>query len=185
MRTVRSAERYAKALLEIAVEQKVEDAVKADMELLLSGLSQSRELRNMMLSPIIKPDQKQAVIDKIFGNDIGTLTMTFLKLLVSKHREMYLKEMTSAYIRAWRTHKNIKQLSITSAHPLTAEQREEMIKRASAWANCEIEIEEKVDPELIGGFILRLDDKQIDASISSQITELKSSFDKNLYIPEL
>ena len=59
-----------------------------------------------------------------------------------------------------------------------------MIAQAEKWANSSIEVEERVDPDLIGGFVLRLDDRQIDASILTQINELKSSFDKNLYIPE-
>ena len=59
-----------------------------------------------------------------------------------------------------------------------------MIAQAEKWANSSIEVEERVDPDLIGGFVLRLDDRQIDASILAQINELKSSFDKNLYIPE-
>ena len=59
-----------------------------------------------------------------------------------------------------------------------------MIAQAEKWANSSIEVEEQVDPELIGGFVLRLDDRQVDASILTQINELKSSFDQNLYIPE-
>ena len=58
-----------------------------------------------------------------------------------------------------------------------------MIAQAEKWANSSAEVEERVDPDLIGGFVLRLDDRQIDASILTQINELKSSFDKNLYIP--
>ena len=59
-----------------------------------------------------------------------------------------------------------------------------MIAQAEKWANSSIEVEEQVDPELIGGFVFRLDDRQVDASILTQIKELKSSFDQNLYIPE-
>ena len=111
MRTIRSAERYAKALLTLAVEQKQEDVVRKDMDILLAYLSESRELRNMMLSPVIKPHQKKAIIKEIFSHSIGELTMSFLVLLIGKHREMYLKEMSAAYLRAWRAHKNIKKLS--------------------------------------------------------------------------
>lgn len=186
MRTVRSAKRYAKALLDIAIEQKSEDAVKADMEVLLSALNQSRELRNMMLSPVVKADQKQLIIKEVFADHIGDLSMKFLQLLTGKHREMFLREMAAAYEDAWREHKNIKQLQITSAHSLTADQRKEMLVRAKSLTdNSVIEIEERVDPELIGGFVLRLDDKQIDTSIASQIKELRSSFENNPYISEL
>lgn len=184
MRTIRSAERYAKALLTLAVEQKQEDVVRKDMDILLTYLSESRELRNMMLSPVIKPHQKKTIIKEIFSGSIGELTMSFLVLLIGKHREMYLKEMSAAYLQAWRAHKNIKKLSITSAHALREDQRKQMIAQAEKWANSSIEVEERVDPDLIGGFVLRLDDRQIDASILTQINELKSSFDKNLYIPE-
>ena len=185
MRTVRSAQRYAKALLELAIEQKAEDTVKADMEVLLSALNQSRELRNLMMSPVVKADQKQVIIDKIFGEHIGDLTMRFLKLLTQKHREMYLREMAAAYSAAWRKHKDIKELRITSAQALTDAQRKTMIEKAKAWAGSDIEIEERIDPELIGGFVLRLEDRQIDASVASRIKELRTSFDKNLYIAEL
>lgn len=185
MRTVRSAQRYAKALLEIAIEQKAEDQVKADMETLLSGLNQSKELRSMMLSPVVKADQKERIIQRIFGEHVSELTMRFIQLLTRKHREMFLREMAAAYESAWRVHKGIKQLQITSAHPLTEAQRTEMIAKAKEWAKSEIEIEERINPELIGGFVMRLDDKQIDASVAHQIKELRSSFSQNLYIPEL
>lgn len=185
MRTVRSAQRYAKALLEIAIEQKSEDQVKADMDTLLSALNQSRELRNLMLSPVVKADQKVVIMEKVFGSHISELSMRFLQLLARKHREMFLREMAAAYSAAWRVHKGVKQLQITSAHPLTEAQRNEMIAKAKEWANSDIEIEERINPDLIGGFVMRLDDKQIDASVASQLKELRSSFSNNLYIPEL
>lgn len=185
MRTVRSAQRYAKALLEIAIEQKSADQVKADMDTLLSALNQSRELRNLMLSPVVKADQKEQVMEKVFGSHISELSMRFLQLLTRKHREMFLREMAAAYGVAWRAHKGVKQLQITSAHPLTEAQRSEMIAKAREWANSDIEIEERINPDLIGGFVMRLDDKQIDASVASQLKELRSSFSNNLYIPEL
>ena len=155
MRTVRSAQRYAKALLEIAIEQKSADQVKADMDTLLSALNQSRELRNLMLSPVVKADQKEQVMEKVFGSHISELSMRFLQLLTRKHREMFLREMAAAYGVAWRAHKGVKQLQITSAHPLTEAQRSEMIAKAKEWANSDIEIEERINPDLIGGFVMR------------------------------
>ena len=99
MRTIRSAERYAKALLALAVEQKQEDVVRKDMDILLTYLSESRELRNMMLSPVIKPHLKKAIIKEIFSSSIGELTMSFLVLLIGKHTRTSRNSPSSVRMR--------------------------------------------------------------------------------------
>jgi F-type H+-transporting ATPase subunit delta len=184
MRSVRSAIRYAQALLGLAKEESSLDAVKADMELILRTLSQNSELRVLMQSPVIRAEKKHAILTEIFENRVEKMTMAFLQLLAKKHREMFVVEIAQSFIHLWRVEMGIVKVHISSAQALSAAQRESMIKWTMKWTGSKVELDEIVNPDLIGGFVLRADDKQLDATISSRLNELKRSFDDNLYIAE-
>jgi F-type H+-transporting ATPase subunit delta len=184
MRSVRSAIRYAQALLGLAKEQGSLDAVKADMELILRTLSQNSELRVLMQSPVIRAEKKHAILTELFSGKVEKMTMSFLQLLAKKHREMFVVEIAQSFIHLWRGEMGIKKVHIASAQALSAAQRETMIKWSMEWTGSKVELEEIVNPDLIGGFVLRADDKQLDASISNRLNDLRRSFDDNLYIAE-
>jgi ATP synthase, F1 delta subunit len=184
MQNPRLASRYAKSLLDLAVEQNSLDAVLKDIQLLNAIAQQSREFVAVLRSPIIKSDKKQSIIDAVIGDKIGTLSKAFITLLVSKGREGNLPEMAEAFINQYKVLKNIKQVKLTTATPMADNVKESIRKKVvgSLPAGTEVELKEEVNPEIIGGFILQMDDKLWDASIRRDLNDVKAQFLKNIYV---
>ena len=186
MQNPRLATRYAKSLLDLAVEQNQVEAVLTDMQLLDAICQQNREFANLLRSPIINADKKQQIIDAIIGHRISPLTKAFVTLLVSKGRELNLPEIARAFLTQYKVMKNIKTVRLTTAAPLNDAVKEKIRAKAlSSLQNSTVEIEEKVNPDLIGGFILEMDDKLFDASIRRDLNDVKTQFLKNIYISQI
>lgn len=173
-----SARRYAKSLLEFAIERNELPAVAADMSLISNTCVKSKELRMMLKSPIISSEKKLSVIQKIFGGEIGTISLNFLSLIAEKNRESILPQIASAFTNEYHAHLGIVSAEITSVVPLSETERtkaKEFVKKLGK----EVELVEKIDKNIIGGFIIRVGDKQYDASVSSRIKALKTTFLNN------
>lgn len=173
------ATRYAKSLLELALEKGKLEEVYADMKFVQGVYHSSREFANFLSSPIIKTDKKQAVIDAVIGKNVHALTLDFFKILASKRREMYMGEIAKAFIEQYKEHKGITTAVVTSAAPIDDHARKEIMKVVKQSAAGEVELVEKLDKSLIGGFVLRIGDRQVDASISRKLNELRKSFSEN------
>lgn len=174
-----AAKRYAKSLLSMALEQGAVDAVQADMLLVRQGVSDSSELKNLLTTPIIKSEKKTAILSEIFKGKISDLSDKFIALVTSKGREALLPAIALAYEEAYRAHKNISTVEVTSAIALSEEQKKKILTIAAKQGVENAELVEKVDPAIIGGFVMRMGDKQIDASISNRINTLKQELIKN------
>lgn len=182
----RLASRYAKALLDLAVEQKAVDTTLQDIRILEASCKQSRDFTNVLRSPIIKADKKQAIMDAVLGNQISALTSGFMKLLVSKGREANLPEIADAFLAQYKAMKNIKTVKLTTATQLSDTVKAGIIKNVVAGMHTgEIEVTEVVDPSIIGGFILQMDDKLVDASVRRDLNDVKAQFQKNIYVSEI
>lgn len=181
----RVASRYVKSLLGLAVEQKSLDAVHADMLLFSKLAKDSREFVLMLRNPIIKHDTKREILQKIFKGKVNKLTMAIFDIITSKNREPLLPAIAEEFHHAYNVYKNIGEATVTTAIPLDAGLRaeiEQIVKKLSD--KKEVEIKEKVDAEMIGGFLLNVNDRQIDASIKNKLKALKVKFSENPYIKE-
>lgn len=187
MQNPRLASRYAKSLLDLAVEQKQLDATLADIQLLSAVCHQSSDFVNVLRSPIIKADKKNSIIDAVIGSRLGVLTKAFVKLLVTKGREGNLPEIADAFISQYKQMNNIRTVKLTTAAPVSDSVKEGIRSKviASMPANVTIELKEEVNPELIGGFVLQVEDKLVDASIRRDLNDVKAQFLKNFYVSEL
>jgi F-type H+-transporting ATPase subunit delta len=185
MSVTRIATRYAKSLLELAIEQNKLEQVHSDMSSLKKAVAH-RELALMLKSPIIQGDKKVAVIKALFRDNFDVLTLAYLELLINKGREMYIPEIVREFDLQYKILKHITSVRIISAAPLSEDAVEMLRSRLldSKVTSDSLEIETVVDPELIGGFVLEFDDKRYDASIISKLNDLKAAFSKNLYIKE-
>lgn len=181
----RIASRYAKSLLELAVEREALDSVQADMKVLDSALKGSRDLHLLLSSPIIKADKKNSILSEIFKGKLSELTMSFIQLLTKKGRENVLAAVVSSFIEQLRNYRGIVLAEVTSAVALDESTLQQVLGIAKKLAGKEIELVQKVDKDLIGGFILKVGDKQVDSSVLGQIKDLKREFAENPYIPEL
>lgn len=167
------ASRYAKSLLDLAVEKGQLDAVYADMLQVREVTGGSREFITFLNSPVIKTDKKIAILKSIFEGKLNALTLGFLTIVATKRRESVIPEMAASFIDQYKTHKNILTAVVTSAQGLDAATRQKALDLVKTQLNGEIELVEKTDSNLIGGFILKIGDKQVDRSVSRQLSNLK------------
>ncbi len=184
MQNPRLASRYAKSLIGLAVEQNELETTLKDIELLNAICQQSRDFTNMLRSPIIKADNKLSIIEAVVGNKIGKLTKAFITLMVNKGREGYMPEIVAAFVSQYKEMKNIKIVKLTTATPVADTVKEAIRKKVIATlpAGTEVELNEEVRPDIIGGFVLQMDDKLFDASIRRDLNDVKSQFLKNIYV---
>jgi F-type H+-transporting ATPase subunit delta len=165
--------RYAKALLQLAEEYKIQESVKADMDLILECTRGSKEFNLFLESPLIKPTEKSRLINKIFKDKIEKLSLDFIHLLIKNKRELYLPLICQRYIDEYKLKLGIKEAFISTANVLNPDYKKQIQEYITKKLKINIELQEKVDPLLIGGFILRIEDQQINASIKSQLKIIK------------
>jgi F-type H+-transporting ATPase subunit delta len=181
----RVASRYVKSLLGLAVEQGAVDAVHADMQMISKAGQTNRDFLLMLKSPIVRHEKKKEVLNKLFAGRVHPLTMAIIEILTKKNREPLLPAIAAEFHNAYNDYKGIGKASIVSAFELDASlksQLETMVKKLSN--KTQVELDQKVDKELIGGFILNVGDRQIDASIKSKLKSLKNKFSENPFIKE-
>lgn len=184
MKATRASTRYAKSLADLATEQGVLDKVYTDMILIDKTCKASHELSTFLKSPIIKTDKKQKILKEIFTGKITKLSEMFIALLTAKRRESFLQSIAESFVNQYKERKKILTAVITTAEGLDEDLRKKVLELVSNSAYSEVELIEKRNPELIGGFTLQVGDKRIDASIQKQIRKLAMSFSENPYIKE-
>lgn len=177
MQNPRLASRYAKSLLDLAVEQNSLEDTLQDVQLLEAVCGQSRDFCIMLRSPVISADKKEAVIGAVFNERMRPLTQAFVNLLVNKGREGALPEIASAFISQYKKLKSIRTVKLTTAAPVNDNVTEAIrSKVAASMPGQQVEMKVSVDPELIGGFVLEMDDKLVDASVRRDLQDIKKKF---------
>ena len=182
MSVIRVASRYTKSLLDLAIEQGQLEAVHQDMNRLLDLAASNSDFKVMLKSPVINADKKLNVLNALFTNAKSPLTLTFFKVVAQKGRETVLLDIAKEFHRQYNIHSNIQEAEVVTTFPLDEEMRSSFISLVKEISGFEkVELKEKVDSELIGGFVLTVGDKQIDESLSSKLSRLKLKFTQNLY----
>ena len=171
MKGTKVAIRYAKSLLELAIEKNAVDQVAGDMNFLAETM-QNRDFQLLLSSPIVKADKKITIFREIFGQ-FEELTNAFIELITKNGREIFLPEIASAFEKQVKEHKGIVPVTLVSATPLESDTKSAILSKLDASVNGTLELTEIIDPALIGGFIIKMGDKQIDSSVSSQMNRLK------------
>lgn len=182
----RVASRYVKSLLSLAVERGVVEEVHNDMQKFSAVCDQNRAFTVMLHSPVIRHEKKRAILVSIFSGKVNKLTMAFIDIITRKNREPILPAIAREFHNAYNEYQGIGQAYLTTTIPMDANLRksiETIVKKLSN--KKQVAIEEKVDKELIGGFILNVGDHQIDASIRSKLSKMKVKFNENYYIKEV
>ncbi len=165
--------RYATALFSLAKEQNLLMALKEDVELILQICNQSADFNRMLNSPVVKPSGKIKVFKQVFGNRINRLSMNFLELAVRNNRENFIASICINILDFIRKEKNIKTAVITTAQSLDEVLLRKVEKILEKELNGKVELTTRVNSGLIGGLVLRIDDKQLDAAVSTQLKNLK------------
>lgn len=182
----RAASRYVKSLLGLAVEKNVLEEVHHDMLLFSQVASESRPFELLLQSPVIKHDKKLEILRSIFKGKVHPLTMSFFEIITRKNREPILLAVAREFHNAYNEYKGIGRATVTTAVPLDPAMRSEFEKLVRQYSDKkQIELVEKIDSGLIGGFVLNVGDRQVDASIRNKIKTLEVKFSQNPYIKEL
>lgn len=179
----RLASRYAKSVLDLAVEKGQLEKVFADMLYLQQLTKASRDFLNLLRSPIIPPAKKQAAIDSVIGKNVSELTEAFTRLLVNKGREAELPEVINAFVNQYKEKKNIHTVKLTTAVPVSDEVKKQLVEQVKKTSGLQnIELQTTIDPNIIGGFVLQTGDKLIDASVAYDLKQVTRQFENNDFI---
>ncbi len=186
MQNPRLAARYAKSLLDLALEQnRLEETLK-DVQLLDNICSVSNEFRAVLNSPIIGGEKKLSVIKAVAQDALSPLTVSFVTLLVTKTREESLPEMLKAFIAAYNDLKNIKTVKLATAVAMDDKMRQALLdKISSLMPDATVQLETSVDSDLIGGFVLQSGDKLFDASIRKKLHDMRTNIMDSSYISKM
>jgi F-type H+-transporting ATPase subunit delta len=180
------AQRYAKALIDLAVERNQLEAVKADIDVIRQALTP--EFRMALLSPVITDQQKSQVFRAVFQKSLSPLSFSFFDLVFSKRREWILREIADEFFDRYRELKGIEIIEITTAVDISDELRNKIRDRFQhlpRFQNKTVEIKSKVDPDILGGFIAQSHDILFDASIRNDLNYIGRQFLENLYVQRI
>lgn len=167
------ASRYAKSLIDLAAEKNLLDVINSDMVQIKAVCQDSREFKVFLNSPIINTDKKASTIKAVFEGKVNALTLDFLSSVTKSRREAIIPQIASSFMEQYKAQKNILSAVIVSANGLDADTKQKALDLIKSQVKGEVELIEKTDASLIGGFILKIGDKQIDRSVSRQLSNLK------------
>lgn len=177
------AVRYAKSLLGLAQEHGALDAVNEDMLLVNHTINNSHDLSLLLKNPTVKTDKKVAIFTELFSGKVNKLSLSFLTLITQKKREAYLQAIAYQFNKQFKHVKGIETAVITTASGLDDNLRKQVIELVKKSSNKEqVELVENVDKNLIGGFILRVGDRQVDSSILKSLRKANKELQANVNI---
>lgn len=173
MLTAQLAKRYAKALFEVASEEKQLDAFGAQLAELHETIADHAELEKFINNPRVKKEAKKDLVRKLFEKQLSPFVYNFLRLLIDKRRENILQGVLAEYKNLANAAQNIVPAEVTVAHPLVKKQETQLIEKLKTITGKDVVIETKVDQSILGGVIVRIGDKLIDGSVTRQLETLQ------------
>lgn len=181
MKNPKLSSRYAKALFDFAGEKNQIEEVNEDLLLFSNTLKENRELQMLLRNPVIESHQKHQIFESIFNGTLRDTTYLFLDVLLKKKREPALDTICEEYFKLYNAAHNIKLVTITTAQPLSDALKSKIVSLLKEQTKATVTLEEIVDPELIGGFVIKMDDYYFDSSILSKINKLRQEFSQNSF----
>lgn len=178
MAGARAAIRYAKAMLSLATDQKNADAVNNDMKLMAQTIKDNSELSELLNNAVIKSEAKKDVLLAIFPK-LHTISSRLFDVLITNERVNILNDITIQYSRLFDILNGKEVAKVTTAVPMTKELETKVLAKVRELTNKEVTVENIVDENILGGFILRVGDQQYNASISNKLNKLKREFTLN------
>jgi len=175
MNNSKIAVRYAKALFDLAGEQKSIDAVYEDMKV-IDRLCGMPEVKEIISNPVIPQKKRKEIIGALAGDSTNKLTVKFIELMFSQDRGDHLGAAARIYLELTRRNRGIRQVTITTAVPVSDKIKEELAAVITGVSNGKIEFIEQVDGSVMGGFIIRVDDAYIDASVRTRLNRFRKEF---------
>ncbi len=177
--------RYAKAIFILAKEQGILKDVFADFTLIKKTISDNQEFYSVITSPIIKPSEKSRLLSNVFESSINKMSMNFLRMLVENNREAYISDISRNFEDMYRKEFNIKKVILTTPEGLSNDAKDKIAKTVSDSYKSGVEINDHINPEMLGGIIIRIEHQQLDLSIATQLREIKKSLKSDSYVKKI
>jgi len=174
----RAAIRYAKAVLSLATDNNIAEAVNTDMELINNTVAQSKDLKDMLYSPVISASIKKSALLEVFKG-VNPATVNLINTLIANKRLDLLPQVSGKFITLYEQQKGSQVATVTTAVPLTEALEAKVLAKVKELTGKEAAIKNIVDESILGGFILRVGDTQYNASIANQLSKLKREFTIN------
>ncbi|APG60830.1 ATP synthase F1 subunit delta [Christiangramia salexigens] len=184
MRGTRAAQRYAKAILSLAKDKNAADAVHQDMQSIANTVLKSKELEDMLTSPVIRNSLKKSTLLEIF-KDLNGVTIGALDILLENGRISILHLVARQYIIKYNELNKVQEAVVTTAVPLDAKLESVILEKVKELTGFAASLKNVIDENIIGGFILRIGDLQYDASVSRNLTRLKRELKDNTYVSKV
>ena len=172
----RAALRYAKALLSLSNDKNIADKTYSDMQLIAATIEGSNELQMVLESTIVKSEVKKNALLAIFENNISAISIKLIDLLIENKRLADFGSVASQYISLFDSLSGKQNAVVTTAIPLTDAIKKQVLAKVKELTGKEAILENEINPDILGGFILRVGDVQYDASIANKLTVLKRQF---------
>lgn len=178
----RLAARYAKSLIDLAIEQNQLEQVKQEVDFILHVFKVSPEFKTLLRSPVIKGDKKMAILREVGKGRFNPLMAGFMRLLITKGRENVLPEIFETFNAQYNEHKGIHEVTMTTAQPVSDELKAAILDKIKAETKLtHVELKTKVKEDLIGGFVLEYNNNLVDASISRVLKDVRRDFVSHEY----
>ena len=178
MAGARAAIRYAKALLSLASDQNTTEVVGNDMKLIANTLATSKDLSEALQSPVIPSSIKKSTLLEVFKN-ADKSTKNLIDTLVTNNRINILGDIAVKYGELLDKSKGVEVATVTTAVALTDDLKKRVLEKAKTLTGKDVEVENIIDEDILGGFILRIGDLQYNASVANQLNKLKREFTLN------
>lgn len=178
MAGARAAIRYARAVLELAKSSNSAEAVNTDMILIANTITNSKDLSDMLESPVIKSTVKKSALLEIF-NSITPLTVNVFDTLITNRRLSILESVAIKYNELFEQLSGVEMATVTTVVPLTSDLEVKILAKLKTLTGKTVEIKNVIDENIIGGFVLRVGDLQYDASVANELNKIKQEFSLN------
>jgi F-type H+-transporting ATPase subunit delta len=165
--------RYTKAIFSLANEKGILDVVKNDIELIFTLMNESEGLMQVFQNPVLKPSKKREIVKEIFGTTFHQITIAFINLLIDNRREVYLHSISRNFLTKYKHFKGIESGVFTTAILVDEKMLANVRTLVQNALKTQVELINHVDEKILGGFVLRVGDKQFDASVQSNFNKIR------------
>jgi F-type H+-transporting ATPase subunit delta len=175
--------RYTKALFQLALEKNILDKINQDM-IFISEICKIPEMKEFLHSPIIVPSKKTDIFHNVLGDNVEKITLSLIDLVVKNSREIFLPAIAREFVHETMKYKGITETTLTTAvmaDPAVKKQITDLVARVF---NTRVELKENINADIIGGFILQVDDNYIDASVRNKLRKIKKELKGSIITPE-
>ena len=184
MKSTRAAQRYAKAILDLAKDQNAAEVVNTDMIGIFNTIDNSEDLKELLASPVVKAEVKKSALKEIF-KDVNGITSGAFDVLIDNNRIIQLQAVAQKYTILFNELNHVQVAKVTTAVPLDANLEAKILEKVKELTGNVATLESTVDPSILGGFILRIGDLQYNTSVAKSLSNLSRELTNNTYISKI